>query len=67
MSYQKCPVCNGTGEEINAYSTGKYLPCSVCKGAKIINTATGEPPESVGHKTNAVSTENCKINIEESK
>lgn len=38
MSYQKCPICNGTGLEAH------FLQCSVCGGQKIINEQTGLPP-----------------------
>jgi DnaJ-class molecular chaperone len=38
--YQKCPICNGTG-----VSNGQ-IPCSVCKGYKIISEVTGQPPST---------------------
>ena len=43
MSWQKCPVCNGTGhsEGIGFPTAG---PCTVCNGFKIINELTGQPP-----------------------
>lgn len=44
MSYQKCPLCNGTGSEL---TFGGHVACSVCKGAKIIHTITGTPPTRV--------------------
>jgi hypothetical protein len=40
MSWQKCPICHGTGIGLSAHS----LVCSTCSGYKIINTVTGLPP-----------------------
>lgn len=45
MSFQKCPLCNGTGFSYNQYSGNTQTPCSVCQGLKIINTITGQPPK----------------------
>jgi hypothetical protein len=45
MSFQKCPICEGTGN--NPYITlGSQLeyPCPTCKGARIIDDTTGIPP-----------------------
>lgn len=39
MSWQKCPICGGSG---SAGTTGLF--CDVCKGEKIINELTGLPP-----------------------
>ena len=36
--WQKCPICNGTGRDVN------YNYCTVCNGYKIIDTITGFPP-----------------------
>lgn len=45
MTWQKCPICNGSGFSVNiALSTSLPL-CEVCKGRKIISTETGRPPE----------------------
>jgi RecJ-like exonuclease len=44
MSYQKCPICNGSGKVINTESTNMYDMCPVCKGARIIDEITGLPP-----------------------
>ena len=45
MSYQKCPICNGTGNDpfIVAGQFTSY-PCPTCKGARIIDDVTGIPP-----------------------
>ena len=39
--FQKCPVCNGTG---NINTIGIYQKCDVCNGRKIISEITGLPP-----------------------
>ena len=41
MSYQKCPICQGSGLVNEPYSQES---CSVCHGAKIIDEQTGQPP-----------------------
>ena len=40
--WQKCPICNGTGESVDSLLS--FKKCSTCKGAKIIHTITGLPP-----------------------
>lgn len=47
MSYQKCPICNGTGRDITTDYNFNQTPekCETCNGKKIINTLTGKPPE----------------------
>lgn len=40
--YQKCPICNGTGQ--GSGTNSRQIPCSVCKGHKIISEVTGQPP-----------------------
>jgi hypothetical protein len=45
MSFQKCPICEGTGN--NPYITLGYkleYPCPTCNGARIISKLTGKPP-----------------------
>lgn len=37
--WQKCPICNGTGQDPNI-----MLTCMVCGGNKIISEITGLPP-----------------------
>jgi hypothetical protein len=43
VPYQKCPVCNGYGEVQPNWNRGAtspvWVPCDVCKGAKIIRMA----------------------------
>lgn len=45
MSYQKCPICNGTGDDPFMLELPRQnYPCPTCKGARILNTLTGLPP-----------------------
>ena len=46
MSWQKCPICNGTGNN-PAFDGNIYLntTCRTCKGKGIINELTGLPPK----------------------
>ena len=46
MSWQKCPICNGTGIEP---LTG-YIQCKTCKGERIISSVTGKPPVNIKDK-----------------
>jgi len=45
MSFQKCPICNGTGND-PFIVTGSQIayPCPTCKGTRIISELTGIPP-----------------------
>jgi hypothetical protein len=45
MSWQKCPICEGHGNNpfITVGSSSSY-PCPTCKGTRIINEITGQPP-----------------------
>jgi len=43
-NWQMCPLCEGEGGETDLSGMwGKY--CSLCRGNRIINMATGLPPE----------------------
>lgn len=44
MSFQKCPICNGTGIEQNTYTSNATLTCETCNGKRIISELTGLPP-----------------------
>lgn len=46
MSWQKCPICNGSGKIYNTLSSSSYDTCSTCNGKKIISELTGLPPSS---------------------
>jgi len=46
MSYQKCPICNGTGIDPTPGTTSSTQPrCLVCNGTRIISEVTGLPPQ----------------------
>jgi len=48
--FQKCPICEGLGENIPTLTpTVNCIPtvCSVCKGEKIISILTGLPPNRI--------------------
>jgi len=49
MTYQKCPICDGIGyvPEPYATTTNCHVKCPTCKGARIISSMTGMPPEMV--------------------
>lgn len=52
MSYQKCPICNGTGEIENPPNcTATHSQCPTCKGGRIISEITGLPPQYVLEST----------------
>ena len=40
MSWQKCPVCGGTGKNVNQEK------CVTCQGFGIIDELTGRPPQN---------------------
>ena len=45
MSWQKCPVCNGTGRNYNGLPVASTAPfCPTCNGHGIISELTGKPP-----------------------
>ena len=50
MSFQKCPICNGSGNDpwigeipLSICFHGRH-PCPTCKGTRIISQLTGMPP-----------------------
>ncbi len=49
MSFQKCPICDGSGvvppNTYNLCATQEV--CDVCQGKKIISSLTGRPPGDV--------------------
>ncbi len=44
MSYQKCPICFGSGTTYTGLTTDAV--CPTCRGARIIDSVTGLPPAS---------------------
>ena len=45
MSFQKCPICNGTGDNPFVLELPRSTwPCPTCKGTRIISELTGLPP-----------------------
>ena len=45
MSFQKCPICNGTGDDPFMLELPRQnYPCPTCKGTRIIHEVTGLPP-----------------------
>lgn len=43
--WQKCPLCNGTGQDESwLIHDGTKSECPTCNGKRIINTLTGNPP-----------------------
>lgn len=43
MSWQKCPVCDGSGF-FYADACARKSTCPTCHGQQIINELTGKPP-----------------------
>ena len=42
--YQKCPICNGSGDTNSNYSLNTSTSCKTCNGKGIISEITGLPP-----------------------
>lgn len=43
-TWQRCPICNGSGTVYNTLSSNGFTACTVCNGKKIISTINGLPP-----------------------
>jgi DnaJ-class molecular chaperone len=43
MSWQKCPACDGTGQDLSVSISNHIPDCPVCNGSRIIHTVTGQP------------------------
>lgn len=54
MSWQKCPVCDGTGIDLSKGTFNTAMPiCPTCQGKRIISILSGLPPiYSTDIKTN---------------
>jgi hypothetical protein len=51
--YQKCPICQGTGADVNSLEkTSKDQVCPICKGKRIIDSVTGRPPLTEDNSNN---------------
>jgi hypothetical protein len=51
MSFQKCPICNGSGDNPFMLELPREAyPCPTCKGARIISELTGLPPQKESTK-----------------
>jgi len=47
MSFQKCPICNGTGASSLSGTYSEIPVCPTCGGQRIISEITGLPPQKV--------------------
>jgi len=59
MSFQKCPVCSGSGYVFDGLIA---VRCKVCNGTGIINEETGQPP--IGNPVSTPNTGDFNINRE---
>ena len=60
MSWQYCPVCQGSGLVFPTIVLNSTLEkYSVCNGNKIINTLTGEPP--ISEEENIINSKSLKM------
>ena len=55
--WEKCTICNGKGLDPNYFINNNTPKCPVCKGKRIINTLTGNPPVD-----DVIETETSNIN-----
>jgi len=60
MSYQKCPICNGTGLFSNLVSSNAI--CPTCNGKRIINDITGLPPDFIENIVSKINSNDNSIN-----
>ena len=44
MSWQKCPLCNGSGIDPTSGTYSSVPICPTCKGTRIISELSGLPP-----------------------
>lgn len=74
MSLQQCPTCNGMGSIVGRNSFKMSEECPTCFGTRMIDEATGLPPEELLKKlrktrpqTNQESVDTRKILVEDLK
>lgn len=52
MSWQKCPICNGSGIDPHGYHSMTTTPtCGVCNGKRILSEINGLPPGEIKSPT----------------
>ena len=64
MTWQKCPICYGTGIDKCIEGYTNTVTCNLCNGKRIIDTLTGEPPgEDILNKCvcTETSSRNCPV------
>lgn len=58
--YQKCPICNGSGNTNSNYSLNTSTSCKTCNGKGIISEITGLPPQFTNTKDSGDFRDNCE-------
>lgn len=62
--WQKCPICNGSGNVLSGFGSLQTKICTVCNGKKIINELTGLPPTGIAIKEIAAEKDFRDANME---
>lgn len=58
--YQRCPICNGSGNIYSNYSLNTSSICKTCNGKGIISEVTGLPPQFTTVKDSGDFRDNCE-------